>query len=68
MKPFRAEINYTIAAKDLEEANAIFDWLTAQVDGDPRINFEGGAVGAMDPADVIAGSPLARILDEGSNA
>jgi hypothetical protein len=57
VKPFRASIELTVAAPDLTAASIKWDDLQSAADA-LGFHLEGGAVGEMDPEDVIAGSPL----------
>ena len=58
---FRASLELTLAADDLDAASAKWDELSRCAE-DLGFNVEGGDVGLMDAEDVAQGSPLAKLI------
>lgn len=67
MKPYALQTRFTTAAETVEEAGARLDQVV-DFAADIGLYFEGGQAKEMRPADVVAGSPLAKRLRNGAAA
>jgi hypothetical protein len=61
--PYRARLDFTVAAPRTEDVQPLYDALTAVLE-QHGANYEGGYIEHMESEDVIEGSPLATALEE----
>lgn len=61
IKPYRVQMNFTAAHKDVEVLSEIYDAVVQEA-LDRGLFFEWGVMPEMDPDDVIPGSDLHKVL------